>query len=170
MKWMGSGVFVLAAGAGALLPTGSVETPAHAGTMATPAGGQLVAELELTGIEAGREGESAQLELALAHGFPARARATYIFEVRDDRGRLVGAKQQATPFAVDRGGARVIQLDTGALPDGFYRATATVAAKAGEEGSLAAPEVYLEARGGEIIPLDFSDFAERSAYNLAVIQ
>jgi hypothetical protein len=170
MKWTGSLVFLLAAGAGALVPGRSPSPPPPAHLEAAPAAGQLEAELELTGIKASEGGETAELELALAHGFKTGARATYLFEVRDDHGRLVGAKQQATPFALDAGGARVVKLESGALPAGFYRATVTAAARSGEERALATNEVYLESRDGELIPLEFSDFADRSAYNAGVFE
>ena len=172
MRWTGSLVFVVATGAGALLAGRPASAQPEVRLAAAPAAGQLEAELEVTGIRSTDDGETAVLELALAHGFAGDARATYAFEVRDDRGRLVGAKQRVTPFALGKGRARAIELQTGVLPDGFYRATVTVAAKPKDRsrGALATPEVYFESRGGQLTPLEFSDFADRSAYNAGVVQ
>jgi hypothetical protein len=172
MNWTGSVVFFLAAGVGALLPGRSPSAPPVPHLAAAPTSGEVEAELEMTGIQATDRGESGILELSLGHGFKGDARASYIFEIRDDRGRLVaGSKLQAKPFAIEKGGARAFTFETGALPDGFYRANVTVAAKGDVDESLAiSREVYLESRGGELIPLEFTDFADRSAYNLGEIR
>ena len=168
MNWTGSVVFLVAAGAGALLPGRSPSgPPAVPHLAAAPASGHVEAELEMTGIKATERGESGVLELSLAHAFSGAARATYVFEIRDDHGKLIaGTKQQAKPFALAKGDARAFTFETGPLPEGFYRASVTVAAKGGADEALAlSREIYLESRDGALTPLEFTDFADRSAYN-----
>ena len=123
------------------------------------------ARLELTGVKQGKGGDRAELRLDVDSHADFAARSAVVFEIRDDRGNLVAAKQQPKPFALAARGRAVLAFETPALPDGFYRAVVTAVAKGGETQMAVIPELAFESRGGTFVPLDFADFANRSAYN-----
>ena len=158
-------VFLAGAGGAALVPVSTAASapaarpaPAFAADATQP----LRAELSFTGVRDG----APELALDVASRLGDGARALYHVEVRDDHGKLVLAKQQPPAFAL--GASAHFDLALGALPDGFYRTTATLVARGAEGRASAAPEAYFEARGGEITPLEPDDFFRRSAYNQGV--
>ena len=81
-----------------------------------------------------------------------------------------GPHSGGTAFELAAGASNQFSFKTGGLPDGFFRASVTAVAKGGDEQGVAMPEVYFESRGGTLTPLEFDDFAARSAYNLGVDQ
>lgn len=128
----------------------------------------LTAELELERITAGAGGEAPDLVVRLASRFGGPASATYVFEVRDDRGRLALPRARPAPFALQAGAEVEFALWGAPLADGMYRATVIAAARTADDHGVAMPELYFESRGGVLTPLDFAEFAERSSYNVGV--
>jgi hypothetical protein len=122
----------------------------------------LTVELEPIGVNKGAAGESLVLELEVSADKAASARARYAFELVDDLGVEVVKATQSAIFAVGKDKPASFRLTAPVLSDGFYVARATVVADSGDDHDGAVRQVMLEARGGDVNPVDIEVFNERS--------
>jgi hypothetical protein len=149
------------AGAAGACQQGSAPSIARRTALHHDQGPQRGLDAELTPVRS--LGDRLELRLDLASHFAAAGKARWAIEVASDVGAAVGAPVLAAPVGLAGGGHVAATITTPErLADGFYVVRVTAAARAGEMSDVAVLERYLEARGGEVTPIDADDYQSRS--------